>query len=61
MDYYLVSEFRDRLVERYDPVTLVEVLGITSEELWDAFRDRILDNEELVDELGINELITDVD
>ena len=61
MDYYLVSEFRDRLVERYDPVTLVEVLGITSEELWDAFRDRILDNEELVDELGINELIADVD
>ena len=59
MDYYLVSEFRDRLVERYDPVTLVEILGITTEELWEGFRDRILDNEELVDELGINDLNAD--
>ena len=56
MDYYLVSEFRERLVERYDPVTLVEILGITVQELWEAFPDRILDNAELVDELGINEL-----
>lgn len=56
MDYYLVSEFRERLVERYDPVTLVEILGITVQELWEAFPDRMLDNAELVDELGINEL-----
>lgn len=59
MDYYLVSEFRERLFERYDPVTLVEILGITCEELWEAFPDRMLDNVELVNELGINELNDD--
>lgn len=57
MDYYLVSEFRERLVERYDPVTLVEILGITVQELWEAFPDRMLDSPELVNELGINELV----
>lgn len=56
MDYYLVQEFRERLIERYDPVSLVEILGIAVEELWEAFPDRMLNNEELVDELGINEL-----
>lgn len=56
MDYYLVTEFRERLIERYDPVTLVELLGITVEELWEAFPDRMLDNAELVDELGIKDL-----
>lgn len=59
MDYYLVQEFRERLIERYDPVSLVEILGITVEELWEAFPDRMLNNEELVDELGINELNED--
>lgn len=56
MDYYLVQEFRDRLVERYDPVSLVEILGISVLDLWEAFPDQMLNNAELVDELGINEL-----
>lgn len=56
MDYYLVKEFRERMIERYDPVSLVEICGITTEQLWEAFSDKFMDNEELVDELGINEL-----
>lgn len=56
MDYHLINEFRERLIERYDPVTLVELLGISTEELWEAFPDRMLDNVELVEELGIADL-----
>lgn len=53
MDYSRVLEFRERLVERYDPVSLVEILDITVDELFDAFPDRILDNNELAEELGL--------
>ena len=59
MDYHLINEFRERLIERYDPVTLVELLNITTEELWEAFPDRMLDSVELVEELGIVELGVD--
>lgn len=56
MDRYLVKEYRERLIERYDPVTLVEILEVTVADLWEAFSDKLMDNEELVDELGINDL-----
>jgi hypothetical protein len=56
MNYDLVVEFRERLIERYDPVTLVELLNIETEDLWDAFTDLILRNSEIAEELGIADL-----
>ena len=56
-DYDLTVEFRERLIERYDPVTLVELLEIGTDDLWDAFTDLILRNDELAEELGIGELM----
>lgn len=59
MDYYLVQEFRERLIERYDPVTLVELLDITTEELWEFFPDRCLNAPGLAEDLGLTALDDD--
>lgn len=37
MSKYDLQQLRERLAERYDPDYLVDILGITSEELLDAF------------------------
>jgi len=52
----LIFEFRERLVERYEAVDIVEILNLTVEDLWDSFADRIMDHSEIVEELGIQEL-----
>jgi hypothetical protein len=53
MDYQLTQEFRERLIERYDGVSLAEILGLTVEDLWEVFFDRCMDNSELIHETGI--------
>lgn len=55
-DYFLIREFRERLIERYDAVSLADILNLTVEDIWEAFADRCMDNEELVEETGINQL-----
>ena len=52
----LIFEFRERLVERYEAVDIVEILNLTVEDLWDSYADRIMDHSEIVEELGVNEL-----
>ena len=39
----------ERLAERYDPDYLVDILSITSEELLEAFEERVWANKELRD------------
>lgn len=56
MQYHLLQEFRERLIERYDPLSLIEILEITSEDIWDQFMDRILQDPEIAEDLGMNEL-----
>jgi hypothetical protein len=41
-----LEELKERLVQRYDTLELLELLGITSEELVEAFEDRIADRNE---------------
>jgi hypothetical protein len=53
MDYTLTQEFRERLIERYDGVSLAEILNLTVEDIWEAFFDRCIDNHELIHETGI--------
>jgi hypothetical protein len=51
-DNITVRELQERLAERRDPDEIVELLEITSEELVEAFPDKIEDNyEQLVQEL----------
>jgi hypothetical protein len=59
MDYTLTQEFRERLIERYDGVSLAEILGLTAEDIWEAFFDRCIDNSELIQETGIFSLDED--
>ena len=53
MDYTLTQEFRERLIERYDGVSLAEILGLPVEDIWEVFFDRCMDNSELIQETGI--------
>ena len=53
MDYTLTQEFRERLIERYDGVSLAEILNLSVEDIWEAFFDRCMDNSELIHETGI--------
>jgi hypothetical protein len=41
-----LEELKERLVQRYDTLELLELLGITVEELVEAFEDRIADRNE---------------
>lgn len=59
MDYTLTQEFRERLIERYDGVSLAEILGLTVEDIWEAFFDRCLENSELIYETGIFDIDAD--
>lgn len=42
-----IVTLKERIAERYDPDYLVDVLGITSEELVEAFEEKVLANKEL--------------
>jgi len=53
MDYTLTQEFRERLIERYDGVSLAEILNLSVEDIWEAFFERCMDNAELIHETGI--------
>lgn len=55
-DYFLINEFRERLIERYDAVDLVDALGLTVEDIWEAFAERCMDNQELIKETGIHQV-----
>jgi len=51
----ILCELKERLAERVDEITLMELLNITSEDLVNAFEDRIIEkfeelNEEYADE-----------
>lgn len=59
MDYTLTQEFRERLIERYDGVSLAEILNLSVEDIWGAFFDRCMDNSELIHETGIFHLDDD--
>jgi len=37
-----LNELKERLAQEYDEVTLIDILGVTSEEIVEAFEDRIL-------------------
>lgn len=39
-----VEELKERVVETYDPELVVDVLQITTQELVDAFEDKLIDN-----------------
>ena len=39
-----VEELKEKIADNYDPDLIVEVLQITTEELLDAFEDRLMDN-----------------
>ena len=41
-----LPEFKARLAAKHDPDTLLEILGVTSEDLVEAFEDKILAKEE---------------
>lgn len=56
MDYNLVREFRERLIERYDAVTLVELLELSPEDIWEYFSDRCMALEGILEELGMADL-----
>lgn len=49
----LLEEIKERLVQRYDSLELLELLGVTPEELVEAFEDHITSAvfEELEEEL----------
>lgn len=36
------EQLRERILQQYDPDQLVDLLGLTSEELLDAFDDRVM-------------------
>jgi hypothetical protein len=59
MDYHLTQEFRERLIERYDGVSIAEILNLSVEDIWEAFHERCMENSELIAETGI--FITDDD
>jgi hypothetical protein len=59
MDYTLTQEFRERLIERYDGVSLAEILNLSVEDIWEAFFDRCMDNSELIHETGIFDIDDD--
>lgn len=43
VDTEIFEEFRQRLLDKYEAVELVELLGITAEELLDAFEEKVLE------------------
>ena len=45
----LLPELKERLAQRYDVVTLLELLDVTSEELLEAFQDRVSDRMEYLE------------
>ena len=45
----LLPELKDRLAQRFDVVTLLELLDVTSEELLEAFQDRVSDRMEYLE------------
>jgi hypothetical protein len=52
----LLSELKARLAQEFDPDTILEILKITSEELVEAFSDRIEEQyEELIGEVDEEE------
>ena len=55
-----LKEFRERLIERYEPSELVELLGLSTEEVYYAFDLKLQEVEEIWEELGFGEL-NDVD
>ena len=40
----LLHELKERIVEEYDPDDIVEALELSTEDLLDAFEDRLLKN-----------------
>lgn len=47
-----LQELKDRLATKFDEVTLLEVLGITAEDIVEAFENKILDkSDELLEQL----------
>lgn len=54
-----VDEVRKAIIDRWTTLEFVEYLEITIEELVDAFEDRWLSREEVLEELGFTELTDD--
>lgn len=46
----LLPELTDRLAQRFDIVTLLELLDVTSEQLLEAFQDRVAEKYEFLTE-----------
>jgi len=46
----LLPELTDRLAQRFDIVTLLELLDVTSEQLLEAFQDRVSERYEFLSE-----------
>jgi len=46
----ILCELKERLAERVDEITLMELLNITSEDLVNAFEDRIIEKFEELNE-----------
>jgi len=47
-----MEDLKERLLDRFTAAELVEYLGLTTEDFIEAFWERILDNEELLEEVG---------
>ena len=54
-----LKEFRERLIERYEPSELVELLGLSTEDMYYAFDLKLQETEEIWEELGFRELDED--
>ncbi len=47
-----LEELKEKLAEQHDPDTLIELLNLTSEEIVEAFTDKISDNyDKLIEEV----------
>ncbi len=55
IDHDRYNEYRQRVIEKYTAAELVELLGISIEEILDAFVGYWEDNAFLLDEVGMTE------
>jgi hypothetical protein len=48
-----LQEYKNRLIERYEIIDLVEILGLTIEDFIEVFYDDLIENHHLQKELGV--------
>lgn len=51
-----IEEFRQRLIDRFDLYELLEVMDYTVEDFWDVCAEKIMDDPDVLEELGVDEI-----